>query len=115
MAGPAQTQEELLALLAKNPEILQITAPQVYASSVQIMATPNEFTLIFALPRPVIVGATGQGTLAAQAEPSCVLHLSPQTLKDLSMVVSTTLAQYEKDWGVIETEYSRRLALETTK
>jgi hypothetical protein len=43
-----------------------------------------------------------------QGVPVVQISLSPQTLKDLSLIIAGQLEQYEKDWGTIETAYTRK-------
>lgn len=46
----------------------------------------------------------------AGLEPIAVIQMSPQTMKDLSLLVTHQIAVYEAEWGEIETEFTRRRA-----
>ena len=112
MAEPPKNQDELNALLASNPQIVPVNAPLLYASSLQLTATPTGFTLTFAQPRPVNIGAGNQPLSAAILEPVVVLQMSPGTVKDISVLLTAQMAMYEATWGKLETEFTRKQAAE---
>lgn len=112
MTSPTTTQEELQALLASNPTVQPITAPQYFASGLQVQGTSNEYLLMMTQIKPVIIGVGQQQTQAAIVDTVALLHVSPGTLKDMSLLLASTVAQHEKDWGKVETEYTRRLVAE---
>src|SRR5579859_5376355 len=79
-----------------------------YASSVNILSAGNDFLLVFQRPRP---GTLATGALAPFAiiENAEILGVSVKTAKDLHRALTEHLAGYERIYGKIETEYTRRL------
>lgn len=74
-----------------------------FASGVQIVGGGNDFTLIFSRLRPAF--RKDEGTLAVQ-EPTAVVALSPQTLKDLSLLIAPAIVEWEAEFGEIKSPFS---------
>jgi hypothetical protein len=98
----------------KRPENLDdlkiLDAPNFVAQSMSIQGNGNGFLLLFQQRLPL---QTPDGALYMKALKNTVVAtvtLSPQTLKDLSLVLSDTVGRYEKEFGKIETPYTRRRA-----
>lgn len=87
--------------------IKPIEAPVLYASTLQAVWTGNDCSIIFSRPRPAHIVVNGQGMTASLQEPVAIMQLSPQTAKDLLLLLSDTVGKFEAEFGVIVTEYSR--------
>jgi hypothetical protein len=105
---PARSPEELQQLAATGKPI---DGPVANASTVLLSIAGNDAILVFNRPRPVIM-PDGSMPQVAVAETTAIIHVSMATLKDLSLLLNGTIQQYEKNFGEIETEYTRRLAAE---
>jgi hypothetical protein len=51
-------------------------------------------------------------TPVARITPVVEVVVSPQSMKDFAVSVADAIAQYEKEFGVIETAFTRRKASE---
>jgi hypothetical protein len=80
-----------------------VEAPEFIGSLFHLNIISNEVALLVSRAA-FVVG--GDGT--APALPSFILRLSPQSLKDLSLLLSRNVERYEADWGPIETDFTRR-------
>jgi hypothetical protein len=110
MADQIGVGTKLAGVGAQKVVPLPATVPIVHASSISAYLAGNDFTLIFARMRPVMVEGIEDGAAAAMGEPVVVLQLSPGTLKDLSLACADQIAQYEKQFGVVQTEYTKKVA-----
>ena len=88
----------------------RINAPVIYATQMNAYLAGNDFVVTFARPHPVILEGQQPGQGAAIVEAVGILQLSPQTMKDLYLLTKGQIEQYEKQFGAIETDFSRRLA-----
>ena len=79
-----------------------------YASSLNVLRTGNDFVLVFQRPRP---GTVKDGVLApfAVIENGEMIALSVKTVKDLHRVLGEHLAAYEREFGAVETDFTRRM------
>ena len=50
------------------------------------------------------------GEMAVTSEPTAMVQMSRQTLKDLSLITAKVVSDIEKEWGEIETGFTRKLA-----
>jgi hypothetical protein len=85
----------------------------IYASTVQVQSTGHDLTLLFRRPRPATTAkrvAEGTQPDAAVLELVSVLILSPGTAKDLSLLLRHFVERHEKEYGTINTPYTKRLA-----
>jgi hypothetical protein len=96
MADP--TKEEMEAMMASV-----IQAPKFYGSTVNVNMTSNEISLMFGRPHFVIGDHEG-----APGEPVAIIQMSPQTAKDLLVLLAGSLKTWEKEWGELQTEFTRR-------
>lgn len=87
-------------------DITHVNVPDIYGTELRIYVSSNEFTCILSQPAPVIVKGAQH---TAGSSPTAAIHLSPQTAKDLCLLLGHLLENYEKNWGEIETNYTRRL------
>lgn len=83
-----------------------VNAPTFYASAIQLGWGANDATLVFSRSVPLGSPEHPPGAIATLT-PVVVLQLSAQTIKDLSVLLSRSVAVYEKEWGTIETEFTR--------
>ncbi|MGD1035749.1 MAG: hypothetical protein ABR878_00840 [Roseiarcus sp.] len=101
--------EDQIKVLAQTAT--RITAPTFHASAINIMWAGNDGIIVFSRPQPATLPPLGEFAPFALNEITAVIHLSAATLKDLSILLSTNVAEYEKRTGVtIQTDYTRRLA-----
>ena len=85
--------------------------PILYSSVIQEAHSSNEFTLSFSQPIPVFfTGEAKKETTDASLLPVGVLKMSPQTAKDLCLLMNVAIRQYEEQYGAIITTYSQALA-----
>ncbi|WP_164901246.1 hypothetical protein, partial [Mesorhizobium sp. M7A.F.Ca.CA.004.04.2.1] len=85
-----------------------LNTPEFYGASVQLFVSSTDISVIFARQVPVIAKNTHAGMML----PAAVVHLSPGTAKDLQTILARQLAEYEAEWGEIQTAYTRRIAAE---
>jgi hypothetical protein len=96
-----------------QPKPMQI--PQTYATSVTIAATGNDFSIVFLRNIPVQNEDGSMNLGMAMVLPVMLVSVSPQTLKDLSLLLPGILAAHEEEFGEIVTPYTKRLEAEKTK
>lgn len=82
-----------------------VQAPMYYASTVGLESAGNDFTLTFLRSRPVVGEIDGQKVALQEAQ--AIISFSPQTLKDLWILLGDALPAWEKDFGEIVTAYSK--------
>jgi hypothetical protein len=96
---------------APNPADYEpIDAPLVSASAVAVQSSINEFVLIFQQTRPVISKKTQSIADVALNQPVAVVSVSPQTLKDMWLLIGDSVERYEKEFGQLTTPYMKRRA-----
>ncbi len=88
-------------------DIKPIDVPMFGGSGVTVQGTGNDFSLIFTRVRPAILAKTGQPAPVALSEPAVIINVSPQTLKDLSIVLAEQVAGHEKLFGPIVSPFTR--------
>ncbi len=85
-----------------------IIAPKFYGSSIQLFWTSNDLTILFGRAAPFVqIGSDGKSEHTNRLEPVAMIQISPQTAKDLSLLLAETVAAHEREWGVIRTEYTK--------
>jgi hypothetical protein len=99
----------LTQLPRDTPGIEPSPAPNLYASGVAVTLAGNDFSVVLLAPRPSFGPGVPQGAAAFLTEPVASLNLSVRTAKDLYLALNDQLQRYEKQFGKIETEYSRSL------
>jgi hypothetical protein len=87
----------------------KIPAPIFYVTSAGLFRSSNDFILVCNRQHPVIIPTLKEGQAAAINEPTAILQMSAQTLKDLYLATKDQIERYEKEFGNVETEYSRKL------
>ncbi len=83
--------------------LAKIEAPYYTAGMVQLQATGNDVLMIFMRPHPTIDTATKALTNFGIMDATAIVSLSPQTAKDLSIILSELIANTEKQFGELET------------
>ncbi len=97
----------------QTADLLKVIKPfpgnPVHASSIQLTFAGNDALVIFMQPRPATMP---DGSIApiALSDTSAMIHMSVATLKDFSVLLNDTIGQYEKDFGPVETHYTRQMA-----
>ena len=89
-------------------QMAPIEAPLISASSVQLAVTGNEVTVLFLRNRPMSTSVSAQISLAPEVV--TMVQMSHQTLKDLSIVLNAAVQNLEKEWGEIDTPFTRQRA-----
>jgi hypothetical protein len=89
------------------------SAPSFYATGVRISGDSNEFTILFQAVKHYLVDHPTAGPVdAARLESVAILSLSPQTAKDLALLLMDTILAHEKMFGPIMTSYVFRRTTE---
>lgn len=96
------TPEELLRL---KP----ISSPALYASNFRVQGTGNDFTLVLqrVFPAQTEAGEIFEGV--GRLEIVATVTLSPQSAKDLHVLLASQVALHEREFGTIETPYTKQL------
>ena len=89
--------------MAESSEQTQFNVPLLHASLIELQVTSNDWTFFLGqiVPRP--------GEKLPDVKPTCILQVSPQTAKDLYLIIKGSLEKYEEQYGTIETDFSRSL------
>lgn len=85
-----------------NVQPLQV--PLLHASLFQTTWNSNEISLLLANMVPALDPA--DGSMASLAQPIASLSLSPQSAKDLSILLAEAVSQYESKHGEIRTDFT---------
>lgn len=88
----------------------EFPVPPAHATNIQIAPINQTFSLVFTGPRMGTAKIKEEGATIAQMVPVASLLLSPQALKDLSLLVAKAVSDYEAEWGNVETLYTRKTA-----
>jgi hypothetical protein len=90
-----------------TPVAVPLNVPHLDASSLVIHATGNNFVLLFKRPVPISPHA-GFPPNAMIYDPVASISCSPQTVKDISLMLNDVVADYEKEYGNIHTVYTKQ-------
>ena len=107
-AAAALAAEPADASQIKLEEYQDIPAPHFWASQVTLQVASADATFVFQQVTPVLNRASQAVAQFAVAKPVAVLTMSVASAKDLSLVLSDLILNYEKDWGTVETAFMRR-------
>jgi hypothetical protein len=88
----------------------KLEVPIYYASTSMLLATGNDFTIIFSRPRPILTDNDTVNPAAAITEAVASVSLTPQTAKDLLLILQANIPAWEKEFGEIQTPFSRQVA-----
>ena len=86
-------------------QLSPVLATSISPSQFHAFSTSNEITIICNAPAPM-VGSDGNLSLFARLSPQCLLRMSPQSAKDLYLVLKDNLEGYEKKYGNITTDFT---------
>jgi hypothetical protein len=92
---------------APEGEIKAIPIAPAQASGFHLMGTGNDFLLLCQRVVPAVLNGKD---IVGLAEPSAVLTISPQALKDLQVLIGKELAKFEKEFGAINTPFTLSVA-----
>lgn len=82
----------------------RLNAPAFYTSSLQIVSTSTDLMIVFGRPHPLLSrGAGDKQEFSMGIEAQAIVHMSPQTAKDLSLLLAQQVSDMEKVFGPIET------------
>lgn len=95
-------------------KLVPIQVPHFLASSSVMQATGNDFILVLSQTLPLTT-ADGQFTNAAKNIPVAMVTMSPQSAKDLQILMLDTIKRYEADFGKIVTPYTRALEAQNNR
>ncbi len=103
--------------MADPSDPMEIKVPLIHASSVELQVMSNEWTFILGQILPIIgqtVPSPSDKEMDSKSKPMeikpvCILQVSPQTAKDLHLIIKTNIEAYEKKFGAIETVFSETL------
>ena len=104
-------EQQIQELIKSGAAIEIVDAPIFTSSTFRLSVNPTECSLSFQRTRPAQVVKDGN-ILAdlGKVEAVCVVQMSPAALKDLYLLIGEHLANYEKEWGELHTEYTRHRA-----
>jgi hypothetical protein len=110
-------QAELMGQPTPNsPDVKKpLQLPSFYATSANIAASGNDFTIIFNRNIPL---ENADGTLnpgLALVMPTVMISLTPQSLKDISLIIPGILEAHEREFGEIVTPFIKRLEADKAK
>ena len=104
----APTNEEMQVLYQQG-KFVPTSAPALYATGLRIAGESNEFSIIFQAPAHFVVDHPTHGYIdAGRMETVAIMSMSPQTAKDLLLLLNDVVATYEKDYGQIMTAYLKQ-------
>ena len=83
-------------------------APEVFASAVQVSMVGNDMSVTFTAPRVAYGVVDGQTVQAFTLLPSAYVSMSIGTAKDMFLALEEVIGMYEKEFGPIQTAYSRQ-------
>lgn len=91
--------------------LVPVKVPYFDAASVTIHATGNNFVLLFSRPLPV-EPRSGSDKQIMLNDPVVILSFSPQSIKDLSLLLNGVIADHEQAYGTLITPYMKKLEAE---
>jgi hypothetical protein len=87
-------------------EVAELGVPTFFVSSLNLSATSNEVVLVDNELCPTWSG--GGATQPLVLRPGLVIRFSPQSAKDLSDVLQNFVANFERAYGELRTDYLLR-------
>lgn len=87
-----------------------VEVPAFYASTFRIAGSGNDFSLIFQRTVAMQTEDGGIHPTVGSLETVAIVTVSPQSLKDLHLLIGRQVEQQEKEFGRIKTPYTIRLA-----
>ena len=91
----------------ESPQTISVdNVPFFNPEVIQNSWTSNGCSIVFSRRRPVF-GSDINVVEQPVVEPVAVVQMSPQTAKDLYLLLRDSVQGYEKEWGEITTAFSR--------
>lgn len=87
-----------------------VEVPTFYASVFRLLGSGNDFNLICQRSVPAQREDGSIEMAVALPQTVAVITISPQSLKDLHLLIGRQLKEQEEDFGPIKTQYTKRLA-----
>jgi hypothetical protein len=114
--GKVLSQEEIMRIIGGTlKEVKRVDAPLFYASNVLMMASGNDFTLLFNRPHPIEKADGSINVAAAVADTVAIVSITPQTAKDLFLLLRENIPKWEAEFGVVNTPFMRQLGIMNQK
>ncbi|MER9070128.1 DUF3467 domain-containing protein [Mesorhizobium sp. M0902] len=101
---------EKMVAAGATPELVNI--PLFYVSSVRVAPSPVNFNLVFSRIQAVNFTNGNERIHAGALVDVLGLDMSPQAAKDLALILKAVVDQHEKEWGPLETEFTRKVSEE---
>lgn len=96
--------------MAREGRVRDFQGPYFFASSFRIASDSNIINVSLQRPTPLEIALpSGQIADAGRFDTIAVLALSPQSAKDLHLLLKDQIEKYEEAFGTIETAYMRRM------
>jgi hypothetical protein len=93
-------------ILSDANKIQPVDLPTWAVSQFSVSVTSNEVLLVGSEITPLLT-PEGVPDNFARVRPRVVFRMSPQTMKDLSIILSEALRKYEGQFGVLNTDYTK--------
>ena len=110
--GKARTKKD--QAIQEPEKLVPVDCPIAYATTVNVIHTPNDITIMFSRPHPLL---TEKGALApvSMAQQTAIVQMGHGAAKDLHLLLGDIVGRVEEDFGVTETYYTRRRAADEAK
>jgi hypothetical protein len=92
----------------KPEDIVHYDAPEIFASGSQVSLVVNDVELTLTRPSMAYAKIDGKRREVVTLTPSAYVTMSVGSAKDLMISLGNVLRLYEKSFGSIETEFTRR-------
>ncbi|AVA20692.1 hypothetical protein [Rhizobium sp. NXC24] len=102
--------EKIGASAAVNTDLSErIQAPLLYASTFHAYWSSTEFNVILSVNSLARSQPTNENPSGFRAgiQPAAILAMSPQSAKDLSLLLQDGVRKYEDMYGPLETDFAR--------
>lgn len=90
--------------------LVPVQAPAFHATSVIIQALSTDITIVFQRAAPVLRSQQGVAGDVALQQQVAIVQMSPQALKEFSIVAAGVVDQIEKAFGPLDTEFLQQRA-----
>lgn len=108
--GRPVSQEDITKALGGTiAGVKKVSAPQFYAAGATMMGSGNDFTIIFNRPVPIETADGMINTTAMVGETVAIISVTPQTAKDLLIMLQANVPAWEAEFGVITTPFTRQM------
>lgn len=86
---------------------IPVQAPHYYGSSFQLLGSPNDITIVLGRTLPYFNAGSATDPFTVGTEPQAIIHLSPQTAKELMILLQQQVTDFETAFGKLETPFIR--------